>query len=249
MYVVSIEVEGDGSSNWTGQNRPGISVFTEKKELLKALHYYFAENEDIILKDSELEKIIEKGGVYLNGISDRSNKIRIEHVVPNPKTLVKDHWYRWDLPENAGNIADYEKQEAVSFHWTQDEVQKAYKNHYYMEIGSKEVTEFQKLDFSITITGVIQSPKMKSVVRIGIIDHILLIDAPNRWKNLETAGDVYIPSLRVAGNPDMIKQIFVNMGISSSIINQYLASGYTAFNYNTTMKDQFDVEIAAYLIY
>jgi len=75
---------------------------------------------------------------------------------------------------------------------------------------------------------------------------LLLSGAPGRWKKVETAGDVYVPSLRVAGNPALIRQMFIGLGVDPRVIDQHLAQAYTAANYNTTMKAAFDAETAAY---
>lgn len=75
---------------------------------------------------------------------------------------------------------------------------------------------------------------------------LLLSGAPGRWKKAETAGDVYVPSLRVAGNPALIRQMFIGLGVDSRVLDQHLAQAYTAANYNTTMKAAFDAETAGY---
>ena len=75
---------------------------------------------------------------------------------------------------------------------------------------------------------------------------LLLSGAPGRWKKPETAGDVYVPSLRVAGNPAVIRQVFIGLNYSANDIAQHLALAYTSGNYATTMKANFDAEVAAY---
>jgi hypothetical protein len=79
--------------------------------------------------------------------------------------------------------------------------------------------------------------------------HLLLSGAPGRWKKPETAGDVYVPSLRVAGNPAMIRQLFIGLGVPAGTIDQHLANAYTAQNYQGAMKANFDREVAAYKAY
>ena len=76
--------------------------------------------------------------------------------------------------------------------------------------------------------------------------YLLLSGAPGRWRKPETAGDVYVPSLRVAGNPAVIRQLFIGLGVPAASIDQHLAQSYTAANFETTMKAAFDAEKAAY---
>ncbi len=115
----------------------------------------------------------------------------------------------------------------IPLRWSQDELQKAGNDHYYLEIG----------------------PKADFPIGSGPVGRLLLIDAPKRWENPETAGDVYVPSLRVAGYPVIIRQMFIRMGVPAEQIDQHLAHAYTAANYNTTMKHNFDSEVAAYKEY
>jgi len=79
--------------------------------------------------------------------------------------------------------------------------------------------------------------------------HLLLSGAPGRWKKAETATDVYVPSLRVAGNPVLIRQMFIALGVPAADVERHLAVAYTAQNYQTSMKAQFDAETAAYKAY
>jgi len=76
--------------------------------------------------------------------------------------------------------------------------------------------------------------------------NLLLSGAPGRWKKPETVGDVYVPSLRVAGNPAVIQQVLVGLGFPSTDVDRHLAVRYDANNYNTTMKANFDAEVAQY---
>lgn len=79
--------------------------------------------------------------------------------------------------------------------------------------------------------------------------YLLLSGAPGRWKKPETAGDVYVPSLRVAGNPASIRQLFIGLGVSAADIDAHLARAYTAQNYQGAMKQAFDAEVAQYNAY
>ena len=76
--------------------------------------------------------------------------------------------------------------------------------------------------------------------------HLLLSGGPARWKKPETAGDVYVSSLRVAGNPATIRQLFIGLGVPAADIDRHLAAAYTAQNYQAGLKAQYDGEVAAY---
>ena len=77
--------------------------------------------------------------------------------------------------------------------------------------------------------------------------HLVLSGAPGRWKKPEHAGDVYLPSLRVAGNPAVVRNLFLSFGIPSADIDQHIASGYTAQNYQLPgFSERFDAEVDAY---
>ncbi len=79
--------------------------------------------------------------------------------------------------------------------------------------------------------------------------NLLLSGAPGRWKNAATAGDVYVPSLRVAGNPGVIRNLFVSRGSPAATVDAHLARAYTAANYQGPLAPQFAAEIAAYKQY
>ncbi len=76
--------------------------------------------------------------------------------------------------------------------------------------------------------------------------HLLLSGAPGRWKKPETAGDVYVPSLRVAGNPTVIRNLFLSMRVPATVIDQHLAASYNAANYQAALKATFDAEVEQY---
>ena len=76
--------------------------------------------------------------------------------------------------------------------------------------------------------------------------HLLLSGAPGRWKKVETSTDVYVPSLRVAGNPALIRQMFIALGYAAGDVDARLAEAYNSQNYQTSKKAQFDAETAAY---
>ena len=79
--------------------------------------------------------------------------------------------------------------------------------------------------------------------------YLLLSGAPGRWKKPETAGDVYVPTLRVAGNPAVIRQLFIGLGVPAADIDAHLARAYTVANYEGAMKAAFAAEVAAYSAY
>ena len=76
--------------------------------------------------------------------------------------------------------------------------------------------------------------------------HLLLSGAPGRWKKPETAGDVYVPSLRVAGNPAVIRQLFIGLRVPAATIDQHLAAAYNVENFRTALKASYDQEVANY---
>lgn len=76
--------------------------------------------------------------------------------------------------------------------------------------------------------------------------HLLLSGAAGRWNQAQNAGDVYVPSLRVAGSPQKIRELFAGLGVPAVTVNQHLAAAYTKDNVKTTMKANFDAELAAY---
>ncbi len=77
--------------------------------------------------------------------------------------------------------------------------------------------------------------------------HLLLSGAPGRWKKAPTSLDVYIPSLRVAGNPNVIRALFQKLGTPVATIDAYLAQSYNAQNYKIGEFGQaFNQEVVAY---
>ena len=77
--------------------------------------------------------------------------------------------------------------------------------------------------------------------------HLLLSGAPGRWKKAEHAGDVYVPSLRVAGNPASIRALFLSLGVPAANVDQHLARSFSVANYQSPgYREAFDAEVAAY---
>ena len=112
VYIVSLEGKGDGSNNFGGFVRPGISVFTQKKLAAIAIYRYI-QSEDLVedlfekLVDTEydlenldqrvlLEKcveIVENGGWEI----DEMRWIRVEQIGINCLTLNKHHYSEWEI--------------------------------------------------------------------------------------------------------------------------------------------------------
>lgn len=115
IYIVSLEGKGDGSNNFTGFVRPGISVFTKKKMAVRAIYNYIKSEdlfEEMVDKEYEedgsdikyeewyeqvlLERCIEiigNGGCEI----DDYRWIRVEKVEMNGETLNKHHYYKWEI--------------------------------------------------------------------------------------------------------------------------------------------------------
>lgn len=95
IYIVSIEICGDGSSNWTENNRPGISVYTDQEAFYSALATYLTDC-DLTLTRKIFQDIIKQGGLYI----DDDHKIRLDTNQLNPGKLMGNHWYNWNLPNS-----------------------------------------------------------------------------------------------------------------------------------------------------
>lgn len=76
---------------------------------------------------------------------------------------------------------------------------------------------------------------------------LLLTGAQRQWKKPATAAVIYIPALRMAGNPADIAQLLQTLQVPQDQIAQYLASAYTAANTaeGGPMAAQFAAEVAA----
>lgn len=80
--------------------------------------------------------------------------------------------------------------------------------------------------------------------------HLLLTGAVGRWKKPQHAGDVYVPSLRVAGNPAVIRNLFLGLGVAGQTIDQHLARAYTLQNHaQPGFREAFDAEVEAYRVW
>src|SRR5680860_1078584 len=75
---------------------------------------------------------------------------------------------------------------------------------------------------------------------------LLLSGAPARWKKPETSGEIYVPSLRVAGQPAAIRQLFLSLGVPANVVEQHLAASYNAGNFEAAMGANFNAETDAY---
>lgn len=77
--------------------------------------------------------------------------------------------------------------------------------------------------------------------------HLYITGAATRWTKPEHAADVYVPSLRVAGNPNTIRSLFLSMGVPAATIDSHLQRAFTAQNYKVSpFKESFDAEVRAY---
>lgn len=69
-------------------------------------------------------------------------------------------------------------------------------------------------------------------------------DAERFWNNPDTRTYVYVPSLRVMGNPDDIREYFkIYVGFNMASINYDLSKSYTVHNYNNIFKNAYDREL------
>lgn len=114
MFVVSVEGKGDGSGNFTGYKRPGISIFSNKDNAavaifryLKSLDEYEIIDEDLLtdeytdeaLNNSLLQisyRIINEGGHKTHDY----RWIRVDIVPVDTHSLNPDHYADWDLPSS-----------------------------------------------------------------------------------------------------------------------------------------------------
>lgn len=76
--------------------------------------------------------------------------------------------------------------------------------------------------------------------------HWVLSGAPSRWKKAENRGDIYVPDFRVAGRVEDLTEALRNTGTDESDIQDALSRAYTAENFDTTMKAEFDAEVDLY---
>ena len=97
IYIVSAETEGDGSGNCDGYDRPGISLFTNLKDLKKELQKYINEEYYYLLNNDELDIIIKNGGIKYD--NDFLSQIRIQKIDKSEmnKKIQSSHWDNWKL--------------------------------------------------------------------------------------------------------------------------------------------------------
>lgn len=57
--------------------------------------------------------------------------------------------------------------------------------------------------------------------------------------------DVYVCDYHVVGTPDAVRSMLVASGLPESEANRAIAAGYTSSNFQTTMKAQFEAELAS----
>ncbi len=105
VYVLCVEGQGDGSSNWSSYNRPGISVFTSSSKLVTTLKKYMKDDwkskigRNMTREDAR--KIFEDGGIRITErrwvrIIKYGSKYKQDK---NPEDLQEDYWYKWDEDE------------------------------------------------------------------------------------------------------------------------------------------------------
>lgn len=108
----------------------------------------------------------------------------------------------------------------------------------------------QKTKAKWTLERATKAQQERKYIKIGPKSGVLMIaGAPARWtnvKNPQFAGDVYVPALRVSGNPVVIANYFRTLDRD---VTKELAQAYSAQNYLTTHKAAFDRELADYEIY
>lgn len=96
---------------------------------------------------------------------------------------------------------------------TDEMVNKASNDHYYIKVGPKKGT-------------------------------LVLTGAARRWKTYPQ--DIYVPAYRIVGNVDDVAEALRISGIKDEEIRRSLNEAYTADNYNTTKKQQFEEELELY---
>jgi hypothetical protein len=99
-----------------------------------------------------------------------------------------------------------------------------------------------------------QDKHQYSKVGAGETGHLSLSGAVKRWtvadKNgVSHAGDIYLPDFRVVGTQENLTYMLQLLGYDNNQIDAILAQGYSASNYNTSMKSQFDNELQQYRQY
>lgn len=82
---------------------------------------------------------------------------------------------------------------------------------------------------------------------------LVLSGAEARWKKSRAEGtvpDIYISELRLAGNPELIREVFRAKGEDPAVVEGYIRSAYTIDNYNVGEAGRaFAAEVAAYKAY
>ena len=105
IYVVSVEGIGDGSGNYTGYFRPGISLYTSKTEMIKGIKSFVEEESGVELTNKDIKNMIQQGGYEMF----ESKWIRIEKIIKNPEKMQNSHWYNWDLELKKHKDSDNEE--------------------------------------------------------------------------------------------------------------------------------------------
>ncbi len=95
MWIVSTEGRGDGSDNFVDNFRPGVSVFSNRQLMIRAIRKHLAEYK----VNKDVEHIIRVGGCDIDG----ENAIRVWETELNPEEL-DDGGYYWNLPRGSDAI-------------------------------------------------------------------------------------------------------------------------------------------------
>lgn len=80
---------------------------------------------------------------------------------------------------------------------------------------------------------------------------LYLSGATARWKRSEYSRYIYIPSLRIAGNPEDLKSLLQSNAVSEKEIKEYLVNAYNSQNVNVSVKnggmfEKYDAELNEY---
>ena len=110
IYIISVEGKGDGSNNFGGYCRPGISVFSDIDLAAEAIYDYLESNralETLVDEDSLSEDEDKNDRLFLEKcreiVEDVYHKINERHWIRvdvknlNPDSLQKHYYYDWSI--------------------------------------------------------------------------------------------------------------------------------------------------------
>jgi hypothetical protein len=78
---------------------------------------------------------------------------------------------------------------------------------------------------------------------------LLITGAEKRWKDPKYVSDIYVPQLRVSGNTTSIQQLLSTLNTPSDQISAYIQSAYTATNFSSYKRNDFEAEVEAARLY